>query len=59
MCNGTPFTVEKILPQAGLKPGTARLVVGLDNYVLCLMDWLWHSNKDFYFDILSQNLFIK
>ena len=26
MCNGTPFTVEKISPRAGLEPGTARSV---------------------------------
>ena len=25
-CNGTLFTVEKILPRAGLRPGTARSV---------------------------------
>ena len=26
MCNGTPFTVGKISPRAGLEPGTARSV---------------------------------
>ena len=26
MCNGTPFTVEKILPLVGLEPLTARSV---------------------------------
>ena len=26
MCNGTPFTAEKILPPAGSKPGNARSV---------------------------------
>ena len=26
VCNGTPFTVEKISPRAGLEPGTARSV---------------------------------
>ena len=26
MCNGTPFTVEKISPRVGFAPGTARSV---------------------------------
>ena len=26
LCNGTPFTVEKISPRAGLELGTARSV---------------------------------
>ena len=26
VCNGIPFTVEEISPQAGLEPGTARSV---------------------------------
>ena len=26
MCNGTPFTIEKISPRAGLELGTARSV---------------------------------
>ena len=26
MCNGTPFTVEKSSPRAGLEPGSARSV---------------------------------
>ena len=26
VCNGTPFMIEKISPQVGLEPGTARSV---------------------------------